>query len=351
MALTKVQNELVKVWENGPLGFRNRIINGAMEIDQRNAGTPVTLGSSGVFVVDRFRAWNSTDGTMIAEQVEEAPEGFYQSIKFTTTIQDNSLSANQYCMVQQRIEGYNVIDFGFGNSTAKSVTLSFWVRSNRIGTFGGSLENNSDTRSYPFAYVVFSENVWEKKLITISGDTTGSWVKDNGVGIKVNFGLGVGSSYIGVAGSWTSSNLVSAVGSTSIIGSTNATWQITGVQLEEGSYATPFERRLYSQELSMCQRYYQKVSMSRCFFAATSSTTVVSPLSIACSLRSLPIFSGSVGQLYRYDGTNVSVSGSNHSVSAMGSSTVDLSLSISGSLSNNSVYWGTIDNAALIAEL
>lgn len=243
-------------------GFRNRIINGDMRIDQRNAGASVTPTAGGVYPVDRFIGAEDSDGAMTAQRDSSAPIGFVNSVKFTTTTADASLGATQFALVVQYIEGTNVADLAWGTANAKTVTLSFWVRSSLTGTFGGSLRNSAANRSYPFTYSISVADTWEQKSVTITGDTTGTWLTTTGVGIGVIFGLGVGSTYSGTAGAWDASNLLSATGATSVIGTLNATWYITGAQLEVGSVATPFERRPYGTELALCQRYYWKITGS-----------------------------------------------------------------------------------------
>jgi hypothetical protein len=238
--------------------LRNRIINGDMRIDQRNNGASVTLDAGGVYTVDRFRGYEDTDGAMTAQRVTTAPTGFVNSLQVTTTTADASLSALQFCAVEQVIEGSNISDLGWGTASAQTVTLSFWVRSSLTGTFGGVLKNSAGTRSYPYTYSISVANTWEYKTVTIPGDTSGTWLTDTGMGIRVQFGLGVGSTYSGTAGSWAASALISATGAVSVIGTLNATWFLTGVQLEVGTVATPFERRQYGQELALCQRYYEK---------------------------------------------------------------------------------------------
>ena len=237
---------------------KNRIINGAMEIDQRNAGSAVTVTSGGAYPVDRWIGFEDSDGVMTAQQDSSAPAGFVNSLKLTTTTADATLAAGQYVMLLQKIEGKNVSDLGWGTANAKTVTLSFWVRSSLTGTFAGSLRNSANNRSYPFTYTISSADTWEQKSITVAGDTSGTWLTTNGTGLQVAFGLGVSSTYSGTAGAWAASNLISATGAVSVIGTLNATFYITGVQLEVGSVATEFERRPYGTELALCQRYYEK---------------------------------------------------------------------------------------------
>jgi hypothetical protein len=239
-------------------GFRNRIINGDMRIDQRNAGASVTLTSGGVYTVDRWSGVEDTDGAMTAQQDTSAPTGFVNSLKFTTTTADATLAATQYASCVQKIEGTNVADLAWGSASAKTITISFWVRSSLTGTFGGAINNSGSTRSYPFTYSISVADTWEQKFVTIAGDTSGTWLTTTGIGLQIVFGLGVGSTYSGTAGAWAGANYLSATGATSVIGTLNATWYITGVQLEVGSVATPFERRPFGLELELCQRYYEK---------------------------------------------------------------------------------------------
>jgi hypothetical protein len=239
------------------MGGKNRIINGDMRIDQRNAGAAVT-GSTG-FPVDRWYIGNGTDGSYSAQQETDAPEGFVHSLKFTTTTADGSLTTTQNIIVGHKVEGFNASDFDWGTASAKTVTLSFGVKSSLTGTFGGSIRNNATNRSYPFTYEISSANTWEQKSVTIVGDTSGTWEKGNLTGLWIAFGMGAGPDRSGTDGVWNSNNNTSATGAVSVIGTLSATWQITGVQLEAGSVATPFERRSYGQELALCQRYFQKM--------------------------------------------------------------------------------------------
>lgn len=237
-------------------GFKNRLINGAMMIDQRNAGAAITVQG---FAVDRFVTMNQCDGVVSSQQVSDGPTGFDKSLKVTVTTADTNLGTIQYMEVRQNIEGYNMSDFAWGSSGASSVTLSFWVKSSLTGTFGGSLMNGNVNRAYPFSYVINSANTWEYKTVTVAGETTGTWDKTNGLGMYVILNLGAGTDWQGTGGAWVSARKQTVTGAVSLIGTLNATWQITGVQLEKGSTATSFDYRPYGTELALCQRYYEIV--------------------------------------------------------------------------------------------
>jgi hypothetical protein len=239
------------------LGFRNRIINGDMRIAQRGTAA---VTASGDYPVDRFIMGNNTDGAFSAQQDSSAPAGFVNSVKITTTTADGTLTTDQQLNFRQAIEGTNVSDLAWGTANAKTVTLSFWVRSSLTGTFGGSLKNSASDRSYPFTYSISVADTWEYKTVTIPGDTSGTWLTTTGVGVTVFFGLGVGPDRSGTAGAWAGANYSSATGGTSVIGTLNATWYVTGVQFEVGSVATPFERRPFGTELALCQRYLPAIN-------------------------------------------------------------------------------------------
>ena len=234
---------------------KNRLINGDMRIDQRNAGASVTPTAGGYYTVDRF--WvqlTQASKFSIQQQTSVAPVGFTNSVKITS-LAATSLAAGDYYTLQQSIEGFNIADLGWGTANAKTVTLSFQVYSSLTGTFGGSLTNSAFNRAYPFTYTVSSANTWTTVSVTIAGDTSGTWLATNGIGIQVIFGLGVGTTYSGTAGSWGGTGYLSATGATSVVGTNGATFYITGVQLEVGSSATGYEYRQYQQELALCQRY------------------------------------------------------------------------------------------------
>jgi hypothetical protein len=238
------------------LGFRNRIINGNMVIDQRNAGASVTP-TNGAYVIDRFQCILSQASKYSVQRSTTAPAGFTNSM-LVTSLSAYSILASDIFHVLQPIEGLNVADLAWGTADAQTVTLSFRVRSSLTGTFGGSLVNSAEDRSYPFSYTINAANTWETKTITVPGDTTGTWLTTNGIGIRCHFTLGVGSNYTATAGAWTAGAKFAPTGATSVVGTNGATFYITGVQLEAGSVATPFERMDYGRELIMCQRYYQQ---------------------------------------------------------------------------------------------
>ena len=258
MPLTYFQPSQVDSSFNGYL--RNRIINGAMMIDQRNAGASITP-TSGQYLVDRFY-YQATQASKVTAQQNAGgitpPTGFtkYQGIVSSSAY---SLSAGDYFLMRQAIEGLNVSDLAWGTASAAPVTLSFLVRSTLTGTFGGALTNAAANRWYVFSYTINSANTWEYKTIVIPGDTTGTWATDNTAGIQLSWSLGTGTTYSGTAGAWGASVLLAPTGSVSLVSNNAATWNITGVQLEVGSVATPFERRMYPVELAMCQRYFSSV--------------------------------------------------------------------------------------------
>jgi hypothetical protein len=272
-------------------GMRNRIINGAMVIDQRNAGASVTP-TDGTYTLDRI-IYNSTQTSKVTIQQNAGavtpPAGFTNYLGVTSS-SSYSIGSGDFFTVGQRIEGFNTADLNWGTASAATVTLSFWVRSSLTGTFGGSITNSAINRSYPFTYTITSANTWEQKSVTIAGDTSGTWIgATNGIGLRVYFGLGVGSSFSGAAGSWSGSANLSASSTVSVVGTNGATFYITGVQLEKGSTATSFDYRPYSAELAMCQRYYQTIDGLMAY--GLGSTTTIQTSFTFPIMRAAPSFS------------------------------------------------------------
>jgi hypothetical protein len=239
--------------------MKNRIINGAMVIDQRNAGASVTSTTTETYIVDRWCAQAAQSSKFSIQQNAGSvtpPVGFTNYLG-VTSLSAYSVTATDYFDIYQRIEGFNIADLGWGTANAKTVTLSAWVYSSLTGTFGGALRGASFTRSYPFTYSIPVANTWTQISITIAGDTSSTWITNNGIGLQVSFALGCGSNWSGTAGSWSGGTYITATGATSVVGTNGATFYITGVQLEVGSSATGFEYRQYGQELALCQRYYE----------------------------------------------------------------------------------------------
>jgi hypothetical protein len=243
-------------------GFKNRLINSAMVIDQRNAGASVTNVSSPStfsYCVDRWGYWATQASKFTMQQSSIAPTGFTTSLKITSSSAYTVLSTD-YFTIGQCIEGFNVADLGYGAAGAATVTVSFWVHSSLTGTFGGAFSNASTNRSYAFSYTISAADTWEQKTITVAGDTTGTWNKTNSTGLILTLGLGVGSTATGATGSWAASWYASANSAVNVVSTNGATFYITGVQLEKGSTATSFDYRPYGTELMLCQRYYNKTT-------------------------------------------------------------------------------------------
>ena len=288
--------------------MKNRIINGAMVIDQRNAGASVTP-TAATYTLDRWDARLSVASKYAVQQVSTAgsPVGFSKAL-LVTSLSAYTVGAAENFGIQQVIEGYNIADLFWGTANAKPVTISAWVYSSQGGTFGGSLRNAAGNRSYPFTYTV-TANTWTQISVTVAGDTSGTWETTNSGGIYLQFGLGAGSSFSGTAGTWASANYTNATGATSVVGTNGATFYITGVQLEVGSSATGFEYRQYGQELALCQRYYEKLSGAGTAGvfgsgAAGSTTDFRSYVRFSTPKRATPTISFSAANTFLYQGTS-----------------------------------------------
>ena len=291
---------------------KNRIINGAMEIDQRSAGTSTTVTGNSYVTCDRWQTFSSQASKYSVQQNAGSvtpPAGFSNYLG-VTSLSSYSISSTDIFNITQIIEGYNTVDLAWGTSDAKTITVSFWVRSSLTGTFGGVVRNFAGTQNYPFTYTINSANTWEQKSITIAGSTTGTWISGNGRSLYLMINLGTGSTYSGTAGSWAGGNLWSATGATSVVGTSGATFYITGVQLEVGSVATEFERRPYGTELALCQRYFYyyavQIDSETARGVAQSSTTVFYNFNVPVPLRTTPtvVFAGYTGLRQRGGGVN-----------------------------------------------
>jgi hypothetical protein len=288
MALTTVDAGLLS--SQSQQTWRNRIINGAMVIDQRNAGASITPVND-QYSLDRWSFPLSQASKLTVQQNAGAvtpPVGFGNYLGITSSSSYSVLSGD-YLLLQHSIEGFNTSDFAFGTANAATVTLSFWVRSSLTGTFGGALNNAAGSRSYPFSYTISTANTFEYKSVTIAGDTSGTWVgATNGTGLILRFGLGVGTTYSGTAGAWQAGSKFSATGATSVVGTNGATLYITGVQLEKGSTATSFDYRPYGTELQLCQRYFEIMENASMQGSADSATLFIGVYRFLIEKRSAP---------------------------------------------------------------
>jgi hypothetical protein len=239
--------------------LRNRIINGAMVIDQRNAGAAINSAPDGTWVTDRFICYHNIATVNVGQNLNSVtpPAGFtnYLGIQVTGTA---TAGASQYTNFQHYVEGFNMADLAWGTASASPITMSFWVRSSLTGTQGLAVQNSASNYGYPFTVTINAANTWEYKTVTIPGPTSGTWNTTNGRGITLVVDLGMGSDFRFAAGSWQVGNVQGVTGALNLNQNSNATFYITGVQLEIGTVATPFERRLYGTELMLCQRYYEK---------------------------------------------------------------------------------------------
>ena len=335
--------------QGSPFGFKNRIINGGMVIDQRNAGSSVTAASES-YTLDRWYFAITQSSKLTCQQNAGSvtpPPGFNNYLGITSSSSYSVLSSDLFSL-KHSIEGYNTSDLGFGTVNAQTVTLSFWVRSSLTGTFGASFVNNAFNRSFVFTYTINSANTWEYKTVTIAGDKSGTWVgATNGIGLRIYFNLGAGSTYsAGTANTWNDGGYAGPAGTVSVVGTNGATFYITGVQIEKGTQATSFDYRPYGTELAMCQRYFQKsfnqslaVGTTGSLSGAinlityvTSSTYAAIPVQLTPQMRATPTVTwysyvnGATGKLV--------VNGTNYDVDAQ-----------TGYYSDSRIYFGWESNA------
>ena len=282
-------------------GRKNMVINGDMRISQR-VGTTATTITSGGFVIDRYRCEDNTAGSTTHQQVTDAPPGFHNSLKVTVTGTDATVNAGDFHYFRHIIEGNNINHLNWGSSNAKTVTLSFWVKSSVTGDHGGSLWNNAFNRSFPFNYTINSANAWEYKSITVPGCPDGTWESGTSRGINIGFVQNVGSTYQGPPGQWNSAGDVGPTNHVNLTATNGATWYITGIQLEVGRNATDFEHRSYGEELALCKRYYQKIGDTATNEItlggySVSGSTIYHSIQLPVEMRVVPTLT-QVGSLY-----------------------------------------------------
>ena len=306
----KFTSNLLSASATGYNGFKNRIINGAMVIDARNAGTEVNPAVNAAYYLDRWQAISAAASKFKIGQNAGAvtPPTGYINYLGCTSLSAYTVGATEVFAIRQYIEGLNVADLAWGTASAATVTLSFWVYSSLTGTFGGSVKNSAVNRVYPFTYTISSANTWTQASVTIAGDTTGTWLTTNGIGIGILFSLGSGSTVSGTAGAWSSTNYSSATGAVSVVGTSGATLYITGVQLEKGSTATSFDYRPQGTELFLCQRYCQYAGSGANGSFDNLTTTIQIMEKCVVPMRAAPsgsIFSG-VAAAFRSSGADIS---------------------------------------------
>jgi hypothetical protein len=344
-----------------PYVLKNRIINGDMRIDQRNAGASVTPANTN-YTLDRWVVGTTQASKFSVQQNAGSvtpPASFSNYLGITSLSAYSVASTDEFEMIQW-IEGFNFADLDYGKATAKTITLSFWVRSSLTGTFGGSLCNSAFNRSYVFNYTISSANTWQQVSITIAGDTSGTWIgSTNGQGIGVIFSIGAGSSRVTTAGAWNSAFYVGPTGQTSVVGTNGATFYITGVQLEQNTSATPFERRLYNQELANCQRYCQVYINSEATNQrhsttgwATGTTNVDASFLLKATMRTSPSVSiDTIGNLRLSDATAVTTASSYAILSSVTNSNQAIVGFGSSGLTTYRNYWveanGTMNSAKI----
>jgi hypothetical protein len=328
--------------------FRNRIINGDMRIDQRNAGASVSFNSSSNLAVDRFKTYNTVGSGSTVQRSTTASAGFNNSMLFTVGTGASPGAADE-CRFFQAIEGFNVSDLGFGTASAATVTISFRVRSSITGTYALNLRNDAGNRSYVATYTIDAANTWETKTVTIAGDTSGTWATNNSTGILLQFDLGSGSNANTTAGAWQAGNFGRTSACVNWIATNGATFYITGVQLEQGSTATEFERRPIGTELALCQRYYYRQTKTSTASGVASAFAMLqlwsnawhSLIQFPVTLRSAPSFESSAAATFFYHCggvanaalTSINISGSNgDSARLEGGTTYSATQGLSGQL-------------------
>ena len=345
--------QLGNAYSDGALSSRNLIINGAMQVAQR--GTSFSVDGSFVKTLDRYTVADGSAGSFSVEQSTDVPSNFKNSLKITVSSADTSIAAGDYAWLQYVVEGYDCAHLNLGQADAQTFTLSFWIKSSVSGTFSGGFENYDGGRGYAFVYDINSTNTWEYKTVTVSGDTGGgNWKTDNVAGLFIYWDLGTGTDRtVATSGSWSASRSIGTASATKLVSTNGATFYITGVQLEVGDTATPFEHRSYGQELALCMRYYRQMEIRvGCLpWAGTGggfggeSTQLNPNMRAAPSVTQLstPTYSSTVGSLPN------AVSGSLSSVNVNHATTASRVL-IQNNASGN-VIFSVLTNNAYDAEL
>ena len=293
--------------------FRNKIVNGDLSVDQRD-GTATINGTGVTYNVDRFLGRGvASAGVFTLAQDTTSPDNFTSSIKATVTTADSSIATGSSYRLQTNIEGINMADMNWGSSSARTAVLSFYVRSSVTGTFGLSVANGNFDRFRVFSYTIDSADTWERKIITVPGDTSGTWPTNNSLSVRLNWSLGIGTNVDGTAGSYGSSTAEGLQGQTNLIATNNATFFLTGVQFEVGEIATDFEHLPHDVQLTRCQRYLYKntnnadgASASSMGMAYSTSAMQEAHFTFPCEMRTAPTCTLSGLRLYNSSQGNIS---------------------------------------------
>jgi hypothetical protein len=322
---------------DGPIsGVRNRIINGDCRIDQRYAGASAQATDGGYFI-DRWSTILNNGNFSVQGNAGNItpPVGFTSYFGATVT---TAASITGTSGIRYKIEGYNIADFAWGTSSAKTVTMSFWVYSSLTGSFGGAIWNSAQSYSYPFLYTVSQANTWTYITLTIPGSTNGTWLSTNGVGMGIDFSMGTAGTPLGTAGAWVAGYKQGATGQVNHLSTLGATLYITGLQVELGTVATPFERRSFGQELALAQRYYQRyfpTSQEWIYLEGNGSTLRWWFLPIRTPMRIAPNTTFSSGMT---GGTIAGLTGTISSLSLGGTSVDRVSVRVTTSTNDGTAY-------------
>ena len=325
-------------------GRKNLLINGDHNVDQRNGGSAITP-THNQKITDRWRCELAQSSKYTAQQSGTAPDGFRKSLKITSSSAYNP-GASDYFLITQDIEGYTASRAAFGTSSAKPVTLSFWVRSSLTGTFACSIRNRAFDRTHIKEYTISSVDTWEYKTLTFPGITDGTWETGSNQGIRVHWSLGAGSDFHGAADTTLTTNDFATSSSTNVVATNGATWYMTGAQFELGRNATEFEHRSYGEELALCQRYYQKkrIGYGRVAHFRTDAILVFAadlPVELRASAGSITQNTGLNQWAYR-DGVSPTISSiqSNNSSASGTTLTVLYSVGAGGDSDETCFYYG-----------
>jgi len=345
-------------------GRRNMVINGAMLVAQR--GTSFSSIADNAYSLDRWLYYENGDSVSDASQSTDTPNNnFKNSLKLDVQTADTSVATGDLTCFLQKIEGLNTYQLGWGTSDAETVTLSFWVKSTKTGIHSGAFKNSAQDRSYVFEYTVNASNTWEYKTITVAGDTSGTWLTTNGIGVQVTFALMAGTVFTKTAGSWGAGNNYGSDNQVNVMDSASNEWYITGVQLEVGEVATPFEHRSFGEELRLAQRYHYRINGK-----ASGNTTIgmgfsnvatqsYSHIALPVNMRTSPSvtgsgFTASDFNSYTRTGTSLQISGAENS--SQGCSRTNLIVNVSSGLttlrpSGNALTASTSSFCAFDSEL